>query len=211
MVDLVERIDALLVQEDSFYTTADYLSPEHQNKLVPNQLESSSQSNGSSSVSGINEFWRSRICEWVYELCDHLELSREIASVTLNYLDRFLVKKQVDKQIFQLAAITCVHLASKLTSEPGGKITMDTMIELSRGYFMVADMKNMELELLRYETYETICICRKTVSCCAAWEGYAWVPLGRRERALSTGIDCCFRRLVVVVDRELSCVLISQC
>ena len=150
MVDLVERIDALLGQEEAFYTTLDYL-PEQQEKLASNPVESSSQSNGSSSVSGINELWRSRICEWVYELCDHLEISREVAAVTLNYLDRFLVKKQVDKHVFQLAAISCVHLASKLALEPGGKITMDTMIELSRGYFMVADMKRMELEILRYE------------------------------------------------------------
>ena len=159
MVDLVERIHALLSQEESYYKTEDYLSPEHQSGLVLQTAESisssseSSSSNGSSSVSvsGINECWRNRIVEWAYQVCDHFDLSREVVSISMNFLDRFLVKKHVSKHVFQLVAITSVHLASKLALEPGGKITMETMIELSRGYFMVSDMKRMELELLRYE------------------------------------------------------------
>lgn len=150
MVDLVERIDALLGQEEAFYKTADYLS--HGINCASSVSDSSSESltssNGSSSVSDINESWRRSICEWSFEVTDHFELSREIVSLAMNFLDRFLMKKWVDKKIFQLAAITCVHLASKLLCDPGGKVTMDTMIELSRGFFTVADMKEMELELL---------------------------------------------------------------
>lgn len=147
MVDLAERIDALLSQEESFYKTEDYLAPEHQNEL---EQEDHSRASSSSSSSGINECWRNRIVEWAYQVCDHFDLSREVVSIAMNFLDRFLAKKSVDKHVFQLAAITCFHVAGKLMLEPGGKITMETMIELSRGYFSVEDMKRMELELLRY-------------------------------------------------------------
>ena len=168
MVELGERFAALLKQEETFYKTEDYLAPEHQSWLLADNdsvagssSSSSSSSTGSSSfVSGINESWRNRIVEWKYQVCDHFDLSREMIAISMNILDRFLSKTHVDKQVFQLAAITCVHLASKLTMETGGNISMETMIELSRGYFTVDDMKRMELEILRYVCPEDIPYCQ---------------------------------------------------
>lgn len=155
MVDLVERIEALLNQEEAFYTTTDYLDNEYQRRLVSSWgpgcdifgSASESTSSGSSCMSGINEFWREKIVEWSYQVIDHFDFSREAVSVSTHYLDRFLSKKQVNKKMFQLAAMTCLFLAIKL-HEPG-RISMSSMIELSRGYFEVEQMKAMELEVLR--------------------------------------------------------------
>jgi Cyclin, N-terminal domain len=157
MVDLVERIDVLLGQESASYTTMDYLRPEHQNRLLlstskfDDLIDSSSlsttSSNDSSSNSGINEFWREKIVEWSYQVIDHFDFSREVASVSIHYLDRFLATKHVNKKTFQLAAMTSLFLAVKLF-EPG-RISMSSMIELSRGYFTVEQLEGTELELLR--------------------------------------------------------------
>ncbi|CAB9521748.1 Cyclin-B2 [Seminavis robusta] len=162
MVDLVERLDVLLAQEEGTYTTVDYLTPDHQRKLLltcgddyDSLVESSSayaSSSCSSSNSGINEFWREKIVEWSYQVIDHFDYSREVVSVSIHYLDRFLAARHVNKKSFQLAAMTSLFLAVKLY-EPG-RISMSSMIELSRGYFTVSQLANMELELLRVLSWQ---------------------------------------------------------
>jgi hypothetical protein len=156
MVDLLERIDVMIEQELSAYKTVDYLSPEFQKKLIfipeddasPESSAPADLSTASSSAScNINEVWREKICEWSYQVIDHFDFSREIASVSIHYLDRFLGTRQVNKKVFQLAAMTSLFLAIKLY-EPG-RLSMSSMIELSRGYFMVEQMAAMETSILR--------------------------------------------------------------
>jgi hypothetical protein len=156
MVDLLERIDVMLDQELSAYKTVDYLSPDFQKKLgFPIENDTASESAvpadggsvSSSSSCNINEVWREKICEWSYQVIDHFDFSREIASVSIHYLDRFLGTRQVNKKVFQLAAMTSLFLAIKLY-EPG-RLSMSSMIELSRGYFMVEQMAAMETSILR--------------------------------------------------------------
>jgi len=159
-VDLLERIDVLLKQELSNYRTEDYLDPAFQRRLqstvtichgpiIPKLEDNSSacSSSGSSSVSGISELWREKICEWSYQVIDHFDFSREVVSVSIHYLDRFLATRPVNKKMFQLAAMTTLFLAIKLY-EPS-RISMKSMIELSRGYFMVEQMVAMEMAILR--------------------------------------------------------------
>lgn len=156
MVDLMERIDVMLEQEVRFYATQDYLAPEYQQKLAslcdnesfgaPSN-ESASSSSSSSGSSGINEVWREKICEWSYQVIDHFDFSREVVSVSIHYLDRYLATRSVNKKTFQLAAMTTLFIAIKLF-EPG-RLSMSSMIELSRGYFLVEQMAAMEMSILR--------------------------------------------------------------
>lgn len=171
MVDLLERIDVLLKQELTVYKTVDYLAPEYQNRLLssPNPegavVETSSvgTSSSSSSISGINEFWREKICEWSYQVIDHFDFSREVVSISIHFLDRFLATRAVNKKMFQLSAMTTLFLAIKL-NEPG-RISMSSMIELSRGYFMVEQMAAMEMSILRALSWQVhpptaYCFCK---------------------------------------------------
>ncbi len=145
----------MLHQEDCFYKTEDYLAPHFQQQLSaisasPFFLSSSgshSSSKSSSSTSSINEIWREKICEWAYQVIDHFDYSREVVGVAIHYLDRYLATRTVNKKLFQLAAMTSLFLAIKLY-EPG-KISMASMIELSRGYFSVDQMIAMEASILR--------------------------------------------------------------
>lgn len=153
MVDLVERINVLLEQEKCSYETEDYLAPGFQQRLRddlghPHSHEFLSCSSGSTSTSGINEVWREKICEWSYQVIDHFDFSREIVSIAVSYLDRYLSRRPVNKKHFQLLAMSCLYLAIKLY-EPG-TVSMKSMIDLSRGYFLVEHMVEMEMSILRY-------------------------------------------------------------
>lgn len=155
MVDLLERLDVMSNQESTSYKTIDYLKPEYQSKLAsicdPSHLDGILTTTGSSlasSSSGINDIWREKICEWSYQVIDHFDFSREIVSISIHYLDRFLATRPCNKKVFQLAAMTTLFLAIKLY-EPG-KLSMYSMIELSRGYFKVEQMLAMEVSILRY-------------------------------------------------------------
>lgn len=163
MEDLLERIAIMIDKEINLYATEDYLAPEFQQKLLLVQQEddvvlppttgtaagtgSVSSSATSVSSSGINEIWREKICEWSYQVIDHFDFSREVVNIAIHYLDRYLATRTVNKKMFQLAAMTCLFIAIKLF-EPG-RLSMLSMIELSRGYFTVEQMAAMEMSILR--------------------------------------------------------------
>lgn len=148
----------MLHQEEACYITVNYMDPAYQKGLIqalqcpPAALDnsnssSSSGSSSSSSKSTINEFWREKIVEWCYQVVDHFDFSREVVSVAIHYLDRYLATKYVNKKMFQLAAMVSLYLAIKL-HDPR-RLSMAAMIELSRGCFVMEQMKAMEMELLR--------------------------------------------------------------
>ena len=151
MADLIDRLEAMLKQESSSYKTEDYLTDDCQMRLAKAEsaLDNCGLSTaGSSQSSGdINETWREKICEWSYQVIDHFDFSREVVMIAMNLLDRYLASRSVNKKVFQLAAMTCLFIAIKL-NEPG-KLTMASMIELSRGYFRVDQMAAMEISILR--------------------------------------------------------------
>jgi hypothetical protein len=156
MVELFERMAVMFEQEEISYKTVDYLAPEYQNMLISRCVGNLSDSKdgrkceaslSSTSTSGINDIWREKICEWSYQVIDHFDFSREVVSVSIHYLDRFLATRSCNKKEFQLSAMTTLFLAIKLY-EPG-KLSMHSMIELSRGYFQVEQMIAMEMEILR--------------------------------------------------------------
>mmetsp|Transcript_39672 Transcript_39672/g.95425 ORF Transcript_39672/g.95425 Transcript_39672/m.95425 type:complete len:378 (+) Transcript_39672:387-1520(+) len=105
-----------------------------------------SSNSSSSSSSQINELWREKICEWCYQVVDHFDFNREVVSVAMSYLDRYLATRTVNRRIFQLAAMTALYLAIKLF-EPG-KLRMSSLIDLSRGYFLAEHIVTMEDSML---------------------------------------------------------------
>jgi len=158
--DLPEVIGNLLRQETTFYKCEDYLSPEFQrerqdellkrdqgNFLISDRPDSCDWATSSSTSSGdVSESWREKICEWSYQVIDHFDFEREVVAISLNYLDRFLATRPVNKKLFQLAAMTTLYLAIKLYDPNTLKIS--SLIDLSRGYFMVEHIVAMEETIL---------------------------------------------------------------
>jgi len=167
LIEISERLRVMRKQEVSQYAVPDYLAEEWQKK-VSREYDGSSQpalvewspgegTFGHSSVSDdataslgdakINELWREKICEWMYQVVDHFDFNREIVSLAISCLDRYLATRVVNRRIFQLAAITALYLTIKL-HEPSGKLRMSSVIELSRGYFLSEHIVTMEDAML---------------------------------------------------------------
>lgn len=93
---------------------------------------------------------------FVSTVVDHFDLNREVVSTAMSHLDRFLgvYNGTVDKNLFQLLAMTCLYLSIKLNEYkhlliPGSKSSMDTILQLSRGFFTLKEMEQMEYEVLQ--------------------------------------------------------------
>jgi hypothetical protein len=87
---------------------------------------------------------------------DHFDLNREVVSIAMNHLDRYLATftEEVDKNMFQLLAMTCLYLSIKLNEYkhlliPESTSSMDTILRLSRGAFTLSQMEQMEYEVLQ--------------------------------------------------------------
>jgi hypothetical protein len=74
----------------------------------------------------------------------------------MSHLDRYLAScpNAVDKNHFQLLSMTCLYLAIKLNEYkhlliPGSVSSMDTILQLSRGFFTLEQMERMENDILQ--------------------------------------------------------------
>ena len=153
--DISQRFAIFCRQESLFYACGDYLSTEYQAKMRRLDNKNTRLFNStiasiecsSSTKTRINECWREKICEWTFQVIDHFDYNREIASISLNYLDRYLSVCVVNRKKFQLAAVTCLYLALKLHGSSSLKIS--SFVELSRGYFSEDHIVAMESAILR--------------------------------------------------------------
>lgn len=175
--DLLDIIQVLKKQEISAYRVLDYLNPkdeplphddlttcacqpaaaaaeaatadaDHSVSVSVDSPLDYSISTASSSPTDVNEEWRSKICEWSYQVIDHFDYDREIVAVSLHYLDRYLCRRSVDKRTFQLVAMTCLYMACKLYSPRHQPLSMDSLMQLSRGYFTEEHIEAMEGSIL---------------------------------------------------------------
>lgn len=63
----------------------------------------------------VKSYMRSRLIDWLQELCQSFMLSRETFHISINYLDRYLASRHhLRKGRLQLVGVTCVFVAAKL-------------------------------------------------------------------------------------------------
>lgn len=159
LADTSERFSVMRKLESTTYSCDDYLSCSFQAESLTAEIDSKdynsiaetiNHKNDVSMVNNcLNEAWREKICEWSYQVVDHFDLSRETASISISFLDRYLcTQRNVNKKLFQLAAMTTLHIASKL-NEPNYKVVpMSSLTELSRGFFTIDHIRSMEGKIL---------------------------------------------------------------
>jgi len=156
--ELVDQYRVLIQLEKGAYVCQDYLSPYYQLKLVEKlttksqggyislSSETSHSSPASSNHGVINKEWRRQICEWIYYVIEHFEFDREIAFISMSYLDRYLSTTSVSKKTFELAATASLFLAIKLYEPSTPKIS--SFVDLSSGYFVIEHIVSMECSIL---------------------------------------------------------------
>mmetsp|Transcript_13515 Transcript_13515/g.19778 ORF Transcript_13515/g.19778 Transcript_13515/m.19778 type:complete len:333 (-) Transcript_13515:152-1150(-) len=139
-----EHIHVMLHQEDTSYAPCvDYTSEEEEG----------------GHPKSINNWWRQMVCEWAFDVADHFGYSREIVSLTMNYLDRytsaFFVDKDAElcKKRFQLSSAACLLISAKITGafqsdkERIRRLRTSTLVELGCGLFSVEAIEQMEKEV----------------------------------------------------------------
>lgn len=152
---------------------------EHLSALL--QMESQAYLPGKDYLSSIKEMspdvvsegWRRKLCEWCYEVVDHFGFDREAVFYALNFLDRAVAARSetspspVAKREFQLLAVTSLYMALKIHGEteaaegPRRKLRIDAFVELSRGFFQVDVIQDMEskiLDTLRWKVNPPTCL-----------------------------------------------------
>lgn len=66
---------------------------------------------------GLQPRMRAILLDWLIEVCEVYKLHRETYYLTIDYLDRYLTMKQnISKNQLQLIGITCLFIASKVSS-----------------------------------------------------------------------------------------------
>jgi hypothetical protein len=152
--DHIERVQVMLAQDDDVYRCSDYLS------IAALSLSSSTSSKETSACmevdkeiaatthSEIDAVCRERMCEWSLRVSDHFQVPRQTVALSFNFLDRFVEKCQCDRSAFKLTAMTTLYMASKICGS-SHKITIQSLVELSRGEFEKSHIQEMETIILQ--------------------------------------------------------------
>ena len=168
-----------MLQLDAMYVTTPYIPTSTNAMPSPPPPPPHHPSNDPHSHP-LSDVWRRKICEWKYQIVDYYGMDREVVSVSMNYLDRYLStyhtaststdnvvsrrRMGVDKRHFQLSAMTCLFLATKLyepstyevnVRQPHGPairkrnvLRISALVELSRGCFDARAFLEMEQRVL---------------------------------------------------------------
>jgi hypothetical protein len=101
---------------------------------------------------------RKAMVEWCFTVVDAFDLSRETVAIAISILDRYLSsnngissKVLLNKQMYQLATITCFYTAVKI-HEPV-QLGISMLLKLCRGFYKDNDIVDMELDILRALDY----------------------------------------------------------
>ena len=157
LTEINRRLNVMIIQESSIYIVEDYLKPGYQRKqreltmtgkaseTAAGVVTDSESSNNPTTDSTIDERWRIRACNWYFDMVDNLEYNREVVSVAVNYLDRYVATCEVNLRKFHLAAVTAIYIAIKLF-EPNG-VNMASLLDWGKP-FIAENIINMERIML---------------------------------------------------------------
>jgi len=139
MMDVPEKISVMLLQETTAYRCPDYLS-------CPPTIRSNFDHETPSESLQIQAEWREKLCDWAVKVVDYFDMDREIVSVCVSYLDRYVAQRLVSKRVFQLVAMTSLYIATKFYDPR--KLCITSLVALSNGNFLGRDLLEMEREIL---------------------------------------------------------------
>ena len=143
---MIDQLEAMFLQEKTKYN----LSSSDQERC---ELEQVSFVDG-----GDLDVCRRKMCEWAFNVVDYFDFSRDLVSISLNHVDRFMeIVLESDgrtcKKRFQSISVTSLYLTLKLQGMSSGRIDLDsgkkrllsikTFVGLSRG---ILSMKSLEEE-----------------------------------------------------------------
>ncbi len=102
--------------------------------------------------------WRTQMLDWAYNLTSTYNLDQEVVAVAFRLFDRYVASEvlsddvnyaeaPLDREDIQLYAMVCMYIAIK-SLVPYRKLTIDCIIEMSRGFYTPEHIIESELEIL---------------------------------------------------------------
>lgn len=145
----IDRIKAMAQQEQHYCSSLDYFrvflgdTESKSPRATPTSPEHHQRADAQSRI---------KMCKWCYQVVDYFKFNRETVQIGMAYMDRFLATPQgrpylEDHFVFQLACITCLYVAIKLHESV--ELGSSLLCELSRGYYSVLQIIQMEQVLLK--------------------------------------------------------------
>lgn len=119
--------------------------------LVPN---GSGEYEARASSNVAHEEWRRKICGWCFEVVDYYDLSREVVTIAMYYLDRFDIVSPhgISGKEYQLVAIASLYVAIKIHGETDSGMRkvfpICAFTELTGGRFGRDAIEKMESKIL---------------------------------------------------------------
>lgn len=150
--DILSRIEAMRIQEESVYHCGDYLHQQLElSKCVWAQPLQENWSMPPPCDDLVDEECRAIMSEWCYQVVDFCKLNRETVWIAMSYLDRYLstqigARALVDRDMFQLVGATSLYIATKLFDREA--LSLEVVEALCNGKFTEQDIINAELSIL---------------------------------------------------------------
>eukprot|EP00092_Neocalanus_flemingeri_P053700 GFUD01063187.1.p1 GENE.GFUD01063187.1~~GFUD01063187.1.p1 ORF type:complete len:229 (+),score=71.73 GFUD01063187.1:3-689(+) len=106
----------------------------------------------SSVQSHIAPHMRKIVTDWMLEVCEDQQCQPEVFFLSVNYLDRFLSKVNINKNQFQLCASVCILLASKFSQVVS--ITTEKLVIYTDNSVTVEELRQWEIKILNVLQWE---------------------------------------------------------
>merc|ERR1711981_230230 len=144
---IMSAIPAMLHQEETAYATSNYFFRQQHND-EPEYCHRRSQGPLKTTI---DADCRDMMATWCFQIVDFCKLDREVASIAISFMDRFMMSPasataRVDRADFQLTSMTCLYTAIKIHAPAA--LGLDLMSQLSHGVYSEEQIEAKELEIL---------------------------------------------------------------
>lgn len=80
----------------------------------------------------VNPVWRAKVTQWCYDYVDCIQERRSLVFIAMNLLDRYVQCTEMDHTKYQVAALSCTHLAIRIAGSKDCQ-NLDELVAMSRG------------------------------------------------------------------------------
>ena len=156
----------------------DYMSHERKQTDVCSNVDSSSSSNGLNkvnstvSISDVKDiasthappssaeqnypFWRQQMFDWSCMVVEGYGLERQVVATSFSLLDRYMCVEcrklycaPITREDYQLFSMTCLYLSIKIVESFNRKISVQSLVDMSKGYYSQEVIEATERDILK--------------------------------------------------------------
>jgi Cyclin, N-terminal domain len=101
-------------------------------------------------------FWRQQMFDWACMVVDSYGIERELVANSFNLLDRYISYEcskldgpPITREDYQLFCMTCLYLAVKIEESYNKKLSVQTLVVMSKNYYTKEVIEATECDILR--------------------------------------------------------------